>query len=96
MTGLIGQYCPNGRLQRQHRTVMDFAGRYMVEDFRLPAAMDERHETPCGPEGLNRIVKIVKNRASGFRHLDAFSDMIYLSVGDLDLPGPIPARFRTL
>ena len=47
-------------------------------------------------EGLNRIVKIVKNRASGFRHLDAFSDMIYLTVGDLDLPGQIPARFRTL
>lgn len=47
-------------------------------------------------EGLNRIVKIIKNRASGFRHLDAFSDMIYLSVGDLDLPGQIPARFRTL
>ena len=35
-------------------------------------------------EGLNRIVKIVKNRASGFRHLDAFSDMIYLTVGGLD------------
>jgi transposase len=47
-------------------------------------------------EGLNRIIKIVKNRASGFRHLDAFSDMIYLNVGDLDLPGQIPARFRTL
>ena len=47
-------------------------------------------------EGLNRIVKIVKNRASGFRHLDAFSDIIYLTVGDIDLPGQIPARFRTL
>lgn len=47
-------------------------------------------------EGLNRIVKIIKNRASGYRHLDAFSDMIYLTVGDLDLPAQIPARFRTL
>ena len=34
-------------------------------------------------EGINRIVKIVKNRASGYRHLDAFSDMIFLAVGDL-------------
>lgn len=47
-------------------------------------------------EGLNRIVKIVKNRASGYRNLEAFSDMIYLTVGDLDLPAQIPARFRTL
>jgi len=47
-------------------------------------------------EGLNRIVKIVKNRASGFRTLDAFSDMIFLTVGDLDIPARIPRRFRTL
>jgi transposase len=47
-------------------------------------------------EGLNRIVKIVKNRASGFRHLDAFTDMIFLTVGDVDIPARIPARFRTL
>jgi transposase len=47
-------------------------------------------------EGLNRIVRIVKNRASGFRTLDAFADMIFLCVGDLDIPAQIPARFRTL
>jgi len=47
-------------------------------------------------EGLNRIVKIVKNRASGFRTLDAFSDMIFLTVGDVDIPAQIPVRFRTL
>lgn len=47
-------------------------------------------------EGLNRIVRIVKNRASGFRHLNAFTDMIFLTVGDLAIPEQIPARFRTL
>jgi len=47
-------------------------------------------------EGLNRIVRMVKNRASGFRTLDAFADMIFLCVGDLDIPAQIPARFRTL
>lgn len=47
-------------------------------------------------EGLNRVVKIVKNRASGFRTLDAFADMIYLTVGDLDIPAQIPTKFRTL
>ena len=47
-------------------------------------------------EGVNRIIKIVKNRASGFRHLNAFSDMIYLTVGDVDIPGQIPQRFRAI
>ena len=34
-------------------------------------------------EGLNRIVKIVKNRASGFRNLDAFSDRSKLCVWEI-------------
>lgn len=47
-------------------------------------------------EGLNRVIKIIKNRASGFRNLEAFSDMIFLTIGDLDIPGQIPASFRTI
>ena len=47
-------------------------------------------------EGLNRIIKIVKNRASGFRTLDPFADMIYLTVGDVDIPAHIPSKFRTV
>lgn len=47
-------------------------------------------------EGLNRIVRMLNNRASGFRTLDAFTDMIFLTVGDLDIPAQIPARFRTV
>ena len=47
-------------------------------------------------EGLNRIIKIVKNRASGFRTLQAFTDMIFLTVGDLDIPAQIPESFRVL
>ena len=47
-------------------------------------------------EGLNRIIRMVKNRASGFRRLEAFADLIYLCVGDLDIPAQIPRRFRTL
>jgi len=46
-------------------------------------------------EGINRIIKIVKNRASGFANLDAFTDMIFLTVGDLDIPAQIPNHFRT-
>lgn len=47
-------------------------------------------------EGINRIIKIVKNRASGFANLNAFTDMIFLTVGDMDLPAQIPCEFRTL
>lgn len=47
-------------------------------------------------EGTNRIIRIVQNRASGYCTLDAFSDMIFLTVGDLNIPAQIPVRFRTL
>jgi len=52
--------------------------------------------TNAKAEGLNRIIRIVKNRASGFRTLHAFTDMIFLTVGDLDIPAQIPRNFRTL
>ncbi len=47
-------------------------------------------------EECGRDVQIVKNRATGFRTLDAFNDMIFLTVGDLNIPEQIPKRFRTL
>jgi len=56
----------------------------------------ESHVTNAVAEGINRNVKIVKNRASGFYNLESFADMIYLTVGDVDIPAQIHARFRTL
>lgn len=47
-------------------------------------------------EGLNRVAKIVKNRASGFRNLPPFADLIMLVIGDVDIPGQIPTKFRTV
>ena len=47
-------------------------------------------------EGINRIIRMVKNRASGFRTVHAFVDLIYLTVGDVDIPAQIPNKFRTL
>lgn len=70
-----------GMLRRHYAGILAFI------DTRLTNAVSE---------GLNRIVKIVKNRASGFRTLSAFTDMIYLVAGDVDIPAQIPARFRTL
>ncbi len=45
-------------------------------------------------EGLNRVIRLTKNRASGYRSVDNFADMIYLTVGDLDLPAQIPLENR--
>ncbi len=64
-------------------------------EHRLLPFVDNRL-TNAIAEGLNRVIKMVKNRASGFRTLDAFSDMIFLTVGDMDIPGQIPARFHAL
>ena len=64
-----------------------YAGVVAFIDSRLTNAVSER---------LNRIVKIVKNRASGFRTLNAFADMIYLTIGDVNIPAQIPIKFRTL
>ena len=52
--------------------------------------------TNATAEGLNRIIRIVKNRASGFRTVQAFVDLIYLAIGDVDIPAQIPERFHTL
>ena len=48
VTRLIGQYRKTGRLQRRQRTITGFRRKYLAQDIRLLAAMDERHETPCG------------------------------------------------
>jgi len=47
-------------------------------------------------EGLNRVIKIIKNRASGFRTLESFADLFFLTVGDLDIPEQIPSTLRNL
>lgn len=56
----------------------------------------ESRLTNATAEGLNRIIRMVKNRSSGFRSVEAFIDLIYLTVGDVDIPAQIPAKFRTL
>jgi transposase len=47
-------------------------------------------------EGLNRIARMVHNRASGFRSLDAFTDMSFLTIGDIDIPAQVPEQFHTI
>jgi transposase len=46
-------------------------------------------------EGCNRICRMINTRATGFAALWAFADLIYLTIGDLDIPAQIPARFHT-
>ena len=56
----------------------------------------ERPLTNAVGEGINRLLKIVKNRASGFRSLEPFADLIFLTIGDLDIPAHIPSDLCTL
>ena len=49
ITRLITQYRKTGQLRRRQRTVAGFTRKYTLQDIRLLAAMDERHDTPCGP-----------------------------------------------
>ena len=49
LTRLIHQYRQTGHGLRCQRTVRGFVRRYTEEDIRLLAAMDARHDTPCGP-----------------------------------------------
>ncbi len=62
----------------------------------MSEAYIERKLINAVAEGLNRIIKIVKNIASGFRTLESFTDMIYLTVGDVDIPAQIPENFRAI
>lgn len=55
----------------------------------------ETRLTNAVSEELNRVIRMAKNRASGFRGLDPFVDIIYLIAGDVDIQGKIPAKFHT-
>ena len=48
LTRLLAQYRKTGQLRRHQRTVAGFTRRYTEQDIRLLAAMDGRHDTPCG------------------------------------------------
>ncbi len=76
-------------------TLRTFVGTLRIH-FDNITAFTDRNLTNAVGEGLNRIVKIIKNRASGYRNLHNFADMIYLTVGDLDIPAHIPGNLRTL
>jgi len=82
-------------LKSRIESIRSFVGTLKEHSHRIIPYVDSRLTNAIG-EGLNRIIKIIKNRASGFRNLQAFSDMIYLTVGDLDLPAQTPEDFRTL
>jgi transposase len=82
-------------LKSRLEPIRDFVKMLRKHTHRIVAFVETKL-TNAMAEGLNRIIRIVKNRASGFRGLPAFTDMIFLTVGDLDIPVQIPAKFRTL
>ena len=75
LTRLIAQYRQTGRLRRRQRTVSGFRKKYTRQDIRLLAAMDERHDTPCGP-----AVKKLCERAC-----EVFGQMEYASLASISV-----------
>ena len=67
----------------------------MRRHFDKIVAFSQTGLTNAIAEGLNRILKIIKNRASGYQNLKVYSDMIYLTVGDVNISAQIPEDFRT-
>lgn len=76
-------------------SLRDFVGT-LKNHFENIMTFIKRPLTNAVAEGINRIIKIVKNRASGFRGLESFADLIFLTVGDVNIPAQIPSDLRTL
>jgi transposase len=90
----IKRWC-TAALKSRLEPIRDFVNMLRKHMHRILPFIDKAI-TNAKAEGLNRIIRMVKNRASGFRGLQAFMDMVFLTVGDLDIPAQLPVRFRTL
>ena len=77
VTRLIGQYRKTGRLQRRQRTITGFRRKYLAQDIRLLAAMDERHETPCGHAVKKLCERACQKKATAIAVLLVFGDKDY-------------------
>ena len=78
LTRLITQYRKTGRIRRRQRTVSGFKQKYTEQDICLLAAMDERHDTPCGP-----AVKKLCERACEVFGQTEYSSLASISVSHL-------------
>jgi transposase InsO family protein len=78
LTRLIAQYRKTGRLQRHQRTVSGFKKKYTDKDIRLLAAMDERHDTPCG----HAIKKLCERACQVYGEMD-YATLALISVSHL-------------
>ena len=78
LTRLIAQYRKTGRLQRRQRAVSGFKRKYTKKDVRLLAAMDERHDTPCG-----HAIKKLRERAYGVYGETEYKTLSAISVSHL-------------
>ena len=78
ITRLIRQYRKTGILKRRQRTVQGVARRYTAQDIGLLAAMDGRHDTPCGP-----AVKKLCERACAVFGQTEYATLASISVSHL-------------
>ena len=78
ITRLIAQYRTTGTVRRRQRTVAGFTPKYTPADIGLLAAMDERHDTPCGPA----VKKLCERALLVFGHTE-YERLAQISVSHL-------------
>lgn len=84
------------RVLRSRIESMKKFARTLRKNFKRIITYTECQITNATGEGVNRVLKIVKNRALGFKNVNSFIDMIMLVKGDLDIPGQISEEFKTM
>lgn len=84
------------RVLRSRIESMKKFARTLRKNFDNVITFTEGQISNATAEGINRILKIIKNRASGFRNVDSFIDMIFLVKGDLDILAQIPKKFKSM
>ncbi len=84
------------RVMRSKIDSMKRFARTIRKNFDSIVTFTEGQISNATAEGINRILKIIKNRASGFRNVNSFIDMIFLVKGDLDILAQIPNEFRKM
>lgn len=93
---LVWEYSYRGSAEKSLKGWCTSALRSRLEPLRKFVATVRRHQdrilgfigngtTNAIAEGINRVIRQMKNWASGFRNIDHFMNLIFLRKGDLDI-----------
>lgn len=102
---LVWEYSYRGAAEKFLKGWCTSALRSRLEPLRKFVATVRRHQerilsfvgsgaSNAIAEGINRVIRQIKNWASGFRNIDHFMNLIFLRKGDLDIAAQIDEQHR--